>query len=86
MQEQIERYQNEQDKGPVFMCAMLASTTCDDICDDVQLKAAHALSMYREGSDVTVHWRSRDDEDKTLGGTLMKVWTTDKAILDLCYP
>ena len=81
MQDKIEQYQNDVDKGPIFTCEMLASTTCADICDDVQLKGAHVLSMYREGFDVTVLWTSREGEKKTLDGTLLKVWTRSQSVV-----
>ena len=86
VQTEIEKYQNEQDKGPIFTCTMLATTTCDDICDDVQLRAAHALRLYREGCDVTVHWMSRDGAIKTLDGTLLKVWATSQTVVDTQTP
>ena len=61
---------------------MLASTTCADVCDDIQLTAAHALDIYREGSDVTVHWTSREGAKKTLAGKLLKVWAVSQSVIN----
>ena len=61
---------------------MLVSTTCTDICDDVRLRAAHALSMYREGADVTVHWTSREGANKTLDGKLLKVSAVSQTVIN----